>query len=257
MSSQSVVLNDKKVVNAWCMYDWANSVYSLTIVSAIFPTYYTNVTEAYGNGDRVNFFGFEIINSVLYSYALSLSFLVVAAMLPLLSGIADYGGKKKGFMKFFAYLGGLSCMGLFFFTGENIELGIILSVTASIGYSGSLVFYDSYLPEIVSHDKLDVTSARGFSYGYVGSVLLLILNLVMVQFPEMFGFTDGGQAARISFLTVGVWWIGFSQITFYYLPKNIHHRVAEGSYLTKGYEEIIKVFSSLKDLPDLEGLSDC
>jgi UMF1 family MFS transporter len=234
------------------MYDWANPVYSLTITSAIFPVYYTNVTQTEGFGDVVNFFGFDIINSVLYSYALSFSFLMVALMLPLLSGIADYGGKKKGFMKFFAYMGGLSCIGLFFFTGENIELGIILSVTASIGYSGSLVFYNSYLPEIVSPDRLDAVSARGFSFGYIGSVFLLILNLVMVTIPETFGMTDGGQAARISFLTVGIWWIGFSQITFARLPKNIHKRTSEGSYITKGYEEIRKVISSLKSLPDLK-----
>jgi len=251
MPTPTLQLNNKKIVNAWCMYDWANSVYSLTITSAIFPTYYNNVTQLHGNGDRVNFFGFEIINSVLYSYALSFSFLIVALMLPLLSGIADYGGKKKGFMKFFAYMGGVSCIGLFFFTGENIELGIIMSITASIGYSGSLVFYNSYLPEIVTPDRLDSTSARGFSFGYIGSVFLLILNLVMVSFPESFGLTDGGQAARISFLTVGLWWIGFSQITFARLPKNIHKRSSEGRYITKGYEEIRKVIKSLKFLPDL------
>ncbi len=248
----TTALNNKKVVNAWCMFDWANSVYSLVITSAIFPTYYSSVTKALDGSDMVNFFGMEVVNSVLYSYALSFSFLVVAAILPLLSGIADYSGKKKFFMGMFTYLGSFSCIGLFFFTGPNIELGIIFSVMASIGYSGSLVFYNSYLPEIVSSDRFDIVSAKGFSFGYIGSVLLLIVNLVMVQMPEMFGLGDGGFAARVSFLTVGLWWMGFAQISFYYLPSNPFNRKVTGEYLTKGYAEIRKVWRSLEGLPDLK-----
>ena len=244
-------LDNKKVVNAWCMYDWANSVYSLTITSAIFPTYYNAVTQTAGRGDLVNFFGFEIINSVLYSYALSFSFLVVAVILPLLSGIADYSGRKKLFMKIFAYIGAVSCINLFFFVGDNIEWGIIFSVLASIGYSGSLVFYDSFLPEIASFKRYDMVSARGFSYGYIGSVLLLILNLVMITYPGWFGLPEGSMPARFSFLLVGVWWIGFSQITFKHLPSSTFTEKIRGEYLTKGYQEIKKVFRSLRNLPNL------
>lgn len=243
-------LNNKKVINAWCMYDWANSVYSLVITSTIFPIYYNSVTST-PDSDIVNFLGFDITNTVLYSYSLSFSFLVIALILPLLSGIADYGGMKKRFMKFFAYLGSISCIGLFFFEGPIVEYGIMCSVLASIGYSGSLVFYDSYLPEIASFDKYDRVSARGFSYGYIGSVILLVLNLAMIQFPSIFGLSEGTMPARISFLMVGLWWAGFSQITFYYLPSDPYKRPKTGQYLLKGYRELQKVWKSLKDMPDL------
>lgn len=244
-------LNNPKVIKAWCLYDWANSVYNLVITSTIFPVYYIAVTTS-GDSDLVNFFGFSLPNTVLYSYSLSFSFLVVAAMQPILSGIADYSGNKKNFMKFFTWLGGLSCICLFFFDGENVEFGITCSVLASIGYGGALVFYNSYLPEIATYDQYDTISAKGFSYGYIGSVLLLIFNLVMIQKPEWFGLTPGNLPAKISFLTVGVWWIGFAQITFYNLPENTQSKKIMMQHLLNGYNEIRKVWFSLAQLPDLK-----
>ena len=233
------------------MYDWANSVYSLVITSAIFPVYYQAVTTRGGN-DVVTFFGFPIINSVLYSYALSLSFLLVAPLLPLLSGIADYTGNKKLFMKTFVYTGGIACMGLYFFHGSNIEWGIACSMLASIGYAGSVVFYDAFLPEIASEDRFDAVSARGYSMGYYGSVILLIVNLVMITFWESFGFPDQGTATRFSFLMVGVWWIGFSQIAFSRLPDNPHGQKPTGRILFNGYRELVKVWNTLSIYPNLK-----
>ena len=244
-------LNNKTIVRAWCSFDWANSVYSLVITSTIFPIYYNSVTTVNGS-DVVNFFGFEIVNSVLYSYALSFSFLIIAAVLPLLTGIADYSGKKKMFMKFFTYLGGIACIALFFFDGPDVEFGIITAVVASISYSGSLVFYNSFLPEVASFDQYDTVSARGFSYGYFGSVLLLILNLVMIQQPDWFGITSVAFATKFSFLLVGVWWIGFAQISFYYLPDNPFNKMPDKSYLFSGYRAIQKVWRSLESLPNLK-----
>jgi len=251
------VLNDAKIVRAWCMYDWANSVYALVISSAIFPIYYKAVTTVNGS-EMVKFLGFEIQNSVLYSYALSFSFLIVAAILPLLSGVADYTGKKKAFMKFFVFLGGGSCIGLYFF--DDVSLlgwGIALSMLASIGYSGSLVFYDAFLPEIVTPDQYDNTSARGYSMGYYGSVLLMILCLVLIMNAPFFGFS-GSQAqaeltaTRFSFLAVGVWWIGFSLIPFKILPENIYHKIPIGNIWTNGYHEILNVWRSFAQQPDLK-----
>lgn len=242
------MLNDKKVINGWCMYDWANSVYSLTITSAIFPIYYQAVAVNAAGGDRISFFGLEIINSVLYSYALSASFLMVAIILPLLSGIADYAGKKKVFLKMFMFLGSFSCIGLYFFTGENVEWGILCSVLASVGYSGSLVFYDAFLHEIVTEDKKDIVSAKGYSYGYIGSVILLVINLVVIQMHDSFGLPNEGIASRIAFLTVGVWWIGFSLYSLSKLPENPHGRKPEGHYLLNGYKELRNVWHELKQL---------
>ena len=244
-------LNDKKIIRAWCVFDWANSVYSLVITSTIFPIYYSAVTTVNGS-DVVDFFGFKIVNSVLYSYALSFSFLIIAALLPLLTGIADVSGKKKLFMKLFTYMGGLACMSLFFFDGPNIEFGIIGAIIASISFSGSLVFYNSFLPEIASFDQYDKISARGFSYGYVGSVLLLVLNLAMIQQPGWFGISSQSFATKFSFLLVGLWWIGFAQYSFYYLPNNPFNKKPLKGYLFKGYNEIRMVWHSMKNLPNLK-----
>lgn len=245
-------LNDPKTVRAWYMYDWANSVYSLVITSSIFPIYYKAVAKS-NDSDMVPFMGVTVQNSNLYSYALSFSFLVVALMLPLLSGMADYAGKKKAFMKLFVWIGAVSCMGLFFFTGiETLWLGILLSITASIGYSGSLVFYNAFLPEVVSPDRFDVTSARGYSMGYYGSVILMILCLVLIMNYNTFGFADEGQATRTGFLLVGVWWIGFSAIPFKHLPENPFGVKTSRNIWTKGYEEIRKVWRSLPQQRDLK-----
>ena len=245
-------LNDPKTVRAWYMYDWANSVYSLVITSAIFPVYYKAVAKTNGT-DIIPFLGLHFQNSNLYSYALSFSFLIVAVMLPLLSGMADYSGKKKTFMKSFVWLGAASCMGLYFFTGvDTLWIGIICSITASIGYSGSLVFYDAFLPEVVSEDRYDATSARGYSMGYYGSVIMMVMCLILIINFRSFGFRDEGAATRLSFLLVGFWWIGFSLIPFRHLHEDPFGLKPSGNIWTKGYEEIQKVWQSLSTQRDLK-----
>jgi UMF1 family MFS transporter len=241
--------SNKKVQRAWAMYDWANSVYSLVITSTIFPVYYNSVTKGIDGSDRVSFFGWEVVNTVLYSYSISFSFLVIALLAPLLSGIADASGNKLNFMKFFVYLGSLSCAALYFFTGDNLEFGILCSVLASIGFSGSIVFYNSYLPEIAKEEEFDLLSAKGFALGYIGSVILLVFNLLTIQHPEWFGMPSGSFAPRFSFLVTGLWWVGFAQIPFRILPNNPYKKSISTDYLLKGYREVNKVFKELRKLP--------
>ena len=251
-SAVSPQLNNTRTIRAWCMYDWANSVYSLVITSAIFPVYYkaVAVTE---RGDTVAFLGFSLNNSVLYTYALSFSFFIVALILPLLSGMADYAGRKKAYMKVFVALGSMACMGLYFFRDVgDLEWAIVCSMLASIGYSGSLVFYDAFLPEIVTIDRYDATSARGYSMGYYGSVILMVICLFIITYFDSFGFATEGGAVRFTFLLVGLWWMGFSLITFRYVPENPYGRKASGNIWTKGYAELLKVWQSLKASPDLK-----
>ncbi len=244
--------NLPRTMNSWAMYDWANSVYNLVITTAIFPIYFNNATESAFGGAMVKFFGLEIKNSILYSYSLSFAYFVIVILAPILSGIADYSGRKKQFMQFFTYLGSVSCISLYFFNGTNVETGIISSVLACIGFAGGLVFYNSYLPDIVTEDKMDKLSARGFSMGYTGSVILLIINLIMIQKFEMFGFPDKGTATRTAFLTVGIWWMGFAQITFWGLPKGSAKQMSEGQKLIKmGLHELMKVQKSFAALPNL------
>jgi len=226
---------DKKLLNAWAFYDWANSVYTLTIASSIFPIFYSALflTEI----KNVDAFGMEFKSTALITYVTAFTFLVVTFTSPILSGIADYVGNKKNFMKFFCYLGGFGCIGLYWFSLENIHLSLLFYFMGLIGYWGSLVFYNSYLPDIAFPEQQDSISAKGFSMGYVGSVLLLIINLIMVMSQET--GEAKMQMMRYSFLTVGIWWMLFSQYTFYILPKG----TSNGQKVTKSF-----VFNGLKEL---------
>ncbi len=246
------IKSNSKVVNAWCMYDWANSVYSLVITTAIFPLYYNAVTTTDLNNDLVSFFGIEIVNSVLYSYSLSFSFLLLTIIQPILSGIADYSGNKKFFLRLFMYLGSFSCMSLYFFNGENVEYGIIFSVLASIGFTGSLVFYNAFLPEISTPQNFDNISARGYSFGYVGSVILLIICLILIQSFEFFGFQSSKDATKFTFLLVGLWWIIFAQITLFYLPEKHKKIKLNRTILTYGLRELYKVWKYIKGVKNLK-----
>jgi len=227
------------------MYDWANSVYSLTITSAIFPIFYTAITREDGV-DLVEQ-RYNIPSQSLYSFTLSFGFLIVAIITPLLAGIADHTGSKKKFLKFFCYLGSISCAGLFFFDMDHFWLGMSFVVLACIGFSASLIFYDAYLPEIAEPKDHDRVSAQGYTMGYIGSVILLVLNLIMVMKPDLFGIPeDGGLPARLTFVTVGIWWAGFAQIPFKRLPDNIYGQKAGTDYIKKGYVELKKVWDQLK-----------
>lgn len=239
--------NNPTLVNAWCSYDWANSVYNLIVTTAIFPIYYSKATKGAFGGELVQFFGLPVINTVLYTYAISFSFFLIVLLSPFLSGIADYSGRKKRFMQFFTYLGSLACIGLFFFYGDNIEWGIACAVLASVGYAGSLVFYNGFLPEIATPDRMDKISARGFSFGYIGSVILLLLVLFMILNPAALGLENTAQATRFGFLLVGFWWVGFAQIGFYYLKDRPTGHALDSSVLGKGFQEIAKVLKALKE----------
>jgi MFS transporter, UMF1 family len=247
-----VVKGDKKIIKGWVFYDWANSVYNLVISAAIFPIFYDNVTTScYGsiceNGSDntyVHFFGSYISNSTIYSYVLSLSFLIVTFASPILSGIADYTGSKKKFMQFFCYLGSIASMTLFFFNPERLELSFISVFFASIGFWNSLVFYNAFLPEIAEPKDQDRISARGFSMGYFGSMILLIVSLVAIK-----GFD---VPAKWAFVFVGLWWAGFSQVTFRVLPDNVHKRKKEKGYIWKGLIELKNVFIEFKQTKALK-----
>ena len=252
-----VIKNDKKTIRSWAFFDWANSAYNLVITSTIFPAYYTAITSDSDERtlDYVHFFGFKIINSALYTYAMAFAFLVIAILSPILSAIADTRGNKKIFMKIFTYLGASACAALFFFEinankGINtLNFSVIMLVLAAVGFSGSLVFYNSYLPEIATIDKQDKVSAKGFTYGYVGSIILQIICFVFVFKPEWFGIVDASIPARLSFLLVGIWWIGFAQIAFKNLPKGSpNFKPTQKNVVASGFQEFNKVWKQVKEM---------
>ena len=245
----------KKVVNGWAMYDWANSVYNLVITSTIFPAYYEAVT---GDGnentliDKIKVAGFEFTNTALYNYVLGIAFIIVAIFSPLLSSIADYRGNKKQFLRFFCTMGSLACASMYFFDENHILGGLISVIIACIGFWSSLVFYNSYLPEIAAPEDRDRISAKGFMMGYIGSVLLQLICFVFVLKPELFGITVG-KASQISFLLVGLWWISFGYFAIGKLPEGKGVKGAHTKNLiTQGYKELHKVWIALKNLPTLK-----
>lgn len=246
----------RKVINGWAMYDWANSAYNLVITTTIFPAYYDGVTTT-KTGDEVshklNFFGGQVESAALYNYSIATAYLIIAIISPILSSIADYKGNKKQFMQFFCYLGGLACCTLFWFTAETLYLGIASCILAAIGYCGSLVFYNSYLPEIAADEDKDRVSAKGFAYGYIGSVLLQLICFAFVLKPQFFGISDSSFAPRLSFLLVGFWWIGFAQIPFARLPKGTAavQNKANDTF-TNGFKELSKVWQQVKKMPLLK-----
>ncbi len=231
------------------MYDWANSAYNLVINSTIFPVYYTTITKNPETNDTVSFFGFEIINTALSNFALSIAYLLMALGLPFISAYSDAAGKRKFFMKLFTYIGAIACMGLFFFKINSLEWGIFCYAIAAMGYIGGVAFNNSYLPIIASPDQQDRVSAQGFAYGYVGCVTLQIICFVFIFKPEWFGITDASFPARFSFLLVGLWWLLFAQIPFRFLPRN---RPTVGSerlpFFTKVKKEFTSVLGQIKQI---------
>jgi len=239
---------NSKLLNAWAFYDWANSVYTLVISSTIFPIFYGALFRAKGI-EEVELFGFLIRSESLISYVTALGFLIIAFISPLLSGIADYLGNKKFFLKLFCYVGSISCMGLYFFSLENIIFSLITYLLALIGFWGSLVFYNSYLPDIAHKEQQDKISAKGFSLGYIGSVVLLLICLAMVMMVEE---TEAIQMMKYSFLLVGIWWIGFSQYTYYYLPDNKNSNKMHKNVIFNGFRELLKVWQQIKNILPLK-----
>lgn len=242
--------DNAKTIRAWSFYDWANSVFPLVITSAIFPNFYDYVTthdEAKNFiGHNVNFLGFEMENQNIYSFIYAFALSIVVLITPILSGVADYLGNKKRFMQFFCYLGSLSCMCLFFFNRIHLELSFIPFITATIGFWGSLVYYNSYLPQIASVENQDKVSARGFALGYFGSSLLLIVCLISIMVFKV--------PAKYSFLLVGIWWVGFAQYTFANLPNKSHtaHGSDKKGLLSKGFKELRSVWAQIKQIPALK-----
>jgi len=246
--------NNKKTIWAWCMFDWANQSYNMVITSTIFPAYFVAITANAKNGNMVTFFGHRYVNTVLSTYILGLSYLIVVAMLPILTSIADYRGNKKLYLQMFTWVGSLACAGLFFFKpGTALEIPMICFGLASIGYCGGFVFYNSYLPQIATVDQQDAVSAKGFIYGFLGSIVVQVICFIPVLRPLWFGITDDALPARIAFLIVFLWWIGFAVIPFVLLPKGEPNAGSHKyNVFTGGFKELAKVYGKIKQMPLLK-----
>ena len=238
----------KKVIRGWAMYDWANSVYNLVITTTFFPIYFTAVTKKQFGSDIVPFLGRKFVNSSLYDYSLAVAYLFIALLYPVLTSIADTRGNKKAFMKFFCYMGSAGCALLYFFNGANLWLGILCFMMASMGFVGSLVFYNAFLPEIAAPEDQDRVSAKGFTYGYIGSVILQLIGFALVVLLP----GDPFLAPRITFLLVGIWWASFAQITFAALPETRTGGKISAGIISESFSEMKKVYQAIRKLPVLK-----
>jgi UMF1 family MFS transporter len=249
MRAYIAALRRPGIINAWCMYDWANSAYNLVVTTTFFPIYFLAVTKSAYGENTVPLLGRTFKNSALYDYSLAFAYLVIALLLPILSAIADSRSNKKRFMQFFCYLGSIACIGLFWFKGQqpNVLWGVTCFVLAAIGYIGSLVFYNSYLPEIAEPEIQDAVSARGYSMGYIGSSLLQVVGFGLVVYFS--GAGDDAAGLLYTFVLVGLWWMGFAQITFAYLPEREPQRHMKFTeILRSGFMELKKVWNQLRHM---------
>jgi len=236
--------NNPRTIRGWAFFDWANSAYALVITVAIFPGYFLELTK-----DEVNILGYRMSDSTLFAWSISLAYLIIAAVSPILSGIADYSGRKKEFLRFFTTLGALACISLLFFTSmKTLWVGVTGFILATIGFAGGIVFYNSFLPIIATEDRYDSVSAKGFSYGFLGSIILLVANLVIIMNYEWFGFSDSLRAVPTAFVMVGLWWIGFAQIPLRWLPDDqpSDKDGKQENLLGRGYQELKRVWNIVK-----------
>ena len=247
METTATVLDDKKVINGWALFDWANSAYSLVITTAIFPIYYLAIAP-----DTISFLGHDFADSALYSFAISFSYILISILAPLLGGIADAGQRRLYFLRMFTTIGSISCLALFLFTDATLLwLATIAFIVSTIGYAGSLIFYDAFLPVISSSSNYDAVSAKGYAWGYIGSVILLVVILAISQFPETFGMAaESTLPYRLGFVMVGLWWIGFSQISFKRLPADSAIKAIKQP-LSEGYKQIRSVTKEILNKTDV------
>ena len=238
----------KKIITGWAMYDWANSVYSLVITTTFFPAYYAAITGLKNFPNGITFLGRNFVNTELKDYVLAFSFLIVAFISPILTSMADYKGNKKNFMRFFCYLGAASCSLMYFFDKDHLWVGLTCFMFAGIGFYGSQVFYNSYLPEIAVEADQDRISAKGYTFGYIGSVLMQLIGFALVLL-----IPDSPLPLKLTFLLVGIWWVSFAQITFNVLPISSKvERKEKRNVWTNGFKELKIVWEQLKHIPILK-----
>jgi len=242
-----IVTASRKVINGWAMYDWANSVYNLVITTTFFPIYFLASTQHHFKSTNISFLGRTFDNGALYSFSLAAAYLIISIFYPVLTSIADNRGNKKNFMRFFCYMGATGCSLLYFFDGSNLGWGISCFILASMGFVGSLVFYNAYLPEIAAPRDQDAVSAKGFSYGYIGSVILQLIGFGLVM-----AFHQDPISLRLTFLLVGVWWAGFAQITFAVLPKSQGGSARAGTIFQAAFSEVRKVYREIRKMSVLK-----
>jgi UMF1 family MFS transporter len=242
--------NDAREIFGWKVYDWANSAFSTTVAGVFLGEYTTRLAQrAVGeNGAILSLGGTDLITAKsFFPFCVGASVFLQVFLLPVLGSLADYSNLKKRMLALFCYVGVAATCLMFFVTGKLYVAGGVLFVVANLSFGASMVFYNAYLPEMTTEDQRDKVSSRGFAYGYLGGALLLALNLALVLAgPKLIGISDG-LAVRLSLLSAGLWWGGFSLFTFARLKTRAAERTLPPgkSYLTVGFSELGKTLREL------------
>jgi MFS transporter, UMF1 family len=228
-------------LRAWAMYDWANSAFQTTIIAAVFPIYYSRVVAA----DLP-----PAAATSRFAWATTIAILIVAIVAPLLGAIADFAAIKKKLLAVFLAIGAGATAAMFWISRGDWQLALVLFVIGNVGVAGSIVFYESLLPHLVSEDQLDRVSSAGYAVGYLGGGALLAINLLMIQKPELFGIPDAGVATRLSFVSVAVWWTVFSIPLFRRVPEPPRRLEPDeeptANILVTGWRRLVETFRELR-----------
>ncbi len=254
MAKDTTMMNDRREIFGWAMYDWANSAFSTTIGTVFLGPYVASLArtaaETAGTAN-VSFLGIPVAPDSFLPYCISFSVGMQVLFLPILGAIADYSHLRKTMMRIFATLGAVATILMFFVTGGLWWLGGVLFIAANLAFGAALVFYNAYLPDIASEDERDRVSSYGWAMGYMGGGILLALNLAFFTFAEDLG-VPGDLAVRINLASAGIWWIGFSFLTWGRLrPRHAARQLPAGdTYISIGFKQLRKTFSEVKHFPE-------
>ena len=233
-----------KIINAWCMYDWANSAFATTIMAAVLPTFYQSVAGANLEGN---------LATVYWGYTTSIALLLTALLAPMLGAIADYSGTKKRFLAGFATLGIVfTCLLVLIQTGDWLLASLLFAV-ANVGFAAANIFYDALLPHVAHPDEIDQVSTKGYALGYLGGGILLAINLAWILFPSTFFLPNAESASRLSFLSVGIWWALFSIPIFRNVPEppRMAEARAEIHPIVGGFRRLRQTFRDVRRYREL------
>jgi UMF1 family MFS transporter len=241
----------KKTIFGWCMYDWANSAFATTILAAVLPIYFVSIVPEGGVDISILGFTFHAFATPLWSFSITIAMVIVALSAPVLGAIADYSRAKRQFLIFYTYLGAV-------FTALLVTVGYgdylrasLFFIIALIGFAGGMVFYNAFLPEIAPEGEREYVSGKGFAFGYLGGGILLLLNLLMIEKHGWFGIPDAAWGARLSFLTVGVWWGLFAIPTFRFVRDRKDKVAAKVRYIRHGFKTLADTFRKMRRFTEL------
>lgn len=254
MTAPQAMVNDRKEIFGWAMYDWANSAFSTTVGTVFLGPYIASLAatsaKAYSDG-MARFLGIPIAPDSFLPYCISFSVGLQVLFLPILGAIADYSHLRKQMMQLFAFIGAISTVLMFVITGSLWWLGGVLFIIANLSFGAAMVFYNAYLPDIASEEERDRVSSYGWAMGYLGGGILLALNLAFFIFSEDLG-VPGDLAVRINLASAGIWWMGFSFITWARLrPRHAARALPKGeTYVSVGFKQLGKTFREIKNFPE-------